>query len=69
MTRPGAIAGMLAGGLTDIFWFYNSGGIFDIYEIIPGFLAGSLVIIGVSLLTKPDPEMVEEFDRVKTAKL
>ncbi len=69
MTRPGAIAGMLAGGLTDIFWFYNSGGIFDIYEIIPGFLVGSLGIIGVSLLTKPDPEMVEEFDRVKTAKL
>ena len=69
MTRPGAIAGMLAGGLTDIFWFYNSGGIFDIYEIIPGFIVGSLVIIVVSLLTKPDPEMVEEFDRVKTTKL
>jgi len=68
MTRPGAIAGMLAGGLTDIFWFSNSGGIFDIYEIIPGFLAGSLVIVVVSLLTKPDPEMVEEFDRVKTTK-
>jgi len=68
MTRPGAIAGMLAGGLTDIFWFYNSGGIFDIYEIIPGFLMGSLVIIVVSLLTKPDPEMVEEFDRVKTTR-
>ncbi len=68
MTRQGAIAGMLAGGITDVVWFYSSGGIFNIYEIIPGFLIGSIVIVAVSLLTKPDEEIMEEFDSVKTTK-
>ncbi len=66
MTRQGAIAGMLAGGISDIFWFLKSGGIFDIYEIIPGFLIGCAVLILVSLATKPTQDMMDEFDSVKT---
>lgn len=66
MTRQGAIAGMLAGGISDIFWFLKSGGIFDIYEIIPGFIIGCVVLILVSLATKPTQEMMDEFDSVKT---
>lgn len=69
MTLPGAIAGMITGGVVDIIWFLKSGGIFDIYEIIPGFLASSLVIILVSLATKVPEEILREFDSVKTAKL
>jgi sodium/proline symporter len=69
MTLPGAIAGMLTGGIVDIVWFMNSGGIFDIYEIIPGFLASSVVIVLVSLATKLPEEIGREFDSVKTAKL
>jgi len=68
MTRQGAIAGMLAGGISDIFWFLKSGGIFDIYEIIPGFLIGCAVLILVSLATKPSQEIMDEFDSVKTMK-
>lgn len=68
MTLQGAVAGMVAGGLTDLFWYNMAGGIFDIYEIIPGFLAGSLAIILVSLATKVPAEIAEEFERAKLLK-
>ena len=50
MTRNGAVAGMLIGALTVVIWSNISGGIFDVYEILPGCLFASLAIIGVSLL-------------------
>ena len=57
---------MLTGGIIDLLWYNMSGGIFDIYEIIPGFVLSSIVIIVVSLVTKPEQEMLDEFDSVKT---
>ena len=65
MTLPGAIAGMVVGGVTDIVWSLMEGGIWDIYEIIPGFIASSIAIILFSMATHPTDEMLEEFDRVK----
>lgn len=65
MSLPGAIAGMIVGGVVDLIWYAMSGGIFDIYEIIPGFLASGLTIIVVSLATKVPEEIKEEFDRSK----
>lgn len=69
MTRQGAICGMIAGGGADLFWYYmkQAGfeGIFSIYEIIPGFIISSAVIIVVSLMTSVPEEITEEFDRVK----
>lgn len=65
MTLPGAIAGMVVGGVTDIIWSLNEGGIWDIYEIIPGFIASTIAIIVFSMLTHPTEDMLEEFDRVK----
>jgi len=67
MTLPGAAAGMIAGGAADIFWYNMSGGIFDIYEIIPGFIISSAVIIAVSLCTEVPKEITDEFDSVKKA--
>ena len=49
MTLPGAIAGMITGGVVDLLWYNLEGGIFDIYEIIPGFIASAAVIVIVSL--------------------
>ncbi len=69
MTRQGAIAGMLVGGIVDVVWYLLSGGIFDVYEIIPGFVLGSLAILLVSAITTPDQEMLDEFDKVKSAKI
>ena len=66
-TVQGAIAGMVAGGVVSIFWYNMSGGIFDIYEIIPGFLFSSLALVLVSLCTKVPAEIEEEFETVRKA--
>ena len=69
MTLSGAIAGMIVGGVTDLLWYNLSGGVFDIYEIIPGFIFSSLAIIIFSLVSKPSKEIVEEFESVKDAEI
>jgi len=53
MTRNGALAGMLAGAATVAIWGQLSGGLFDVYEILPGFIAGTLAIVAVSLCGTP----------------
>jgi sodium/proline symporter len=66
MTRNGAVAGLLAGGITVIVWYNLSGGIFDLYEIVPGFILGLIAIVVFSLLDKePAAELTEVFDRVQ----
>ena len=65
MNRHGALAGILLGGITVVVWKQLSGGLFDLYEIIPGFLLATLAIIIVSLLTaEPDAELQATFDEV-----
>lgn len=68
-TLPGAIVGMVAGGVTVFVWKYlvaPLGGAFAIYELLPAFLVGIAAIIIVSLLTKaPDKEIIEEFEAAK----
>jgi sodium/proline symporter len=65
MTLKGALGGILVGGVTVIAWKQMSGGIFDLYEIVPGFILSVITIIVVSLLDKkPSPEIEAEFDRV-----
>lgn len=65
MTKWGALAGIIIGGVTACVWWLLEGGIFDLYEIIPGFLFSCVAIIAVSLLTKIDKAIVEEFESVK----
>lgn len=65
MTVQGAVTGMIVGGVTDLIWYTQSGGIFDIYEIIPGFIFSTIAIIVVSLCTKVPKEILEEFDKAK----
>lgn len=68
MTLPGAIAGMITGGVVDFIWYMLQGGVFDLYEIIPGCISAAVVIIVVSLCTSVSKEITDEFDSVKTAK-
>jgi sodium/proline symporter len=64
MTRDGALAGIVVGGITVIVWKNLHGGIFELYEIVPGFLLSAASVVGVSLLgTPPSREIVEEFRR------
>jgi sodium/proline symporter len=48
MTRNGALAGMLVGGATVILWKQGSGGIFALYEMVPGVVLSGLAIWIVS---------------------
>lgn len=62
MTKNGALAGMVVGGLTVILWA-NLMSHTGVYEIIPAFLLSALAIVVVSLLDKkPDSVMEDEFD-------
>lgn len=66
MTRNGALAGLIAGGVTVIIWHNLKGGVFNIYEILPGFFACLIFAVAFSLLQKnKDAEMLAEFDKYK----
>ncbi|HEB7548772.1 TPA: sodium/proline symporter PutP, partial [Campylobacter coli] len=57
MTRIGAILGMITGAAVVVLWKNYLAELFNfpIYEIVPGFVAASAVIIIASLLTKVRP--------------
>lgn len=61
MTKWGALAGMIAGAATVIIW-ESIDRFAEVYEIIPGFIAGILAIIIVSVITpKPSGEIEADF--------
>ncbi|WP_407657834.1 sodium/proline symporter PutP [Marinobacter bohaiensis] len=65
MTRLGALAGIIVGGVTVVVWGNLSGGILDLYEIIPGFILATIAIVVVSLATpEPSQEIQDGFDKV-----
>lgn len=57
MTRNGALAGMVVGGLTVMLWKQGEGGIFALYEMIPGVALSVLAIWIVSVLDKKPTEL------------
>lgn len=66
MTANGVITGIILGAGSVVIWKLNSQptGIFSLYEIIPGFIFGSLGVIVGSLLDKPPSEAIlEQYDR------
>ena len=66
MTRNGAVAGIVAGALTVIVWKQLEGGIFDIYEIVPGFILALIAVIVASLIDiTPSIEIRQEFAQVR----
>lgn len=73
MNKWGALAGMLSGAATVIVWkevLSKMGGVFAIYELLPGFIAALIFIVVISLITRaPSREITEEFDSVKTAQV
>jgi sodium/proline symporter len=51
MRRRGALAGILVGGLTVPVWRQLEGGVFDLYELVPGFAFSTVAIIVATLLS------------------
>ena len=67
-TAPGAIAGLICGGITDVVWHYipaSVAKIFGLYEILPAFIVCLVVTVIVSLLTKPNAEVITKFEEYK----
>ena len=64
MSRNGALAGMIVGASTVIFWKqYN---FFGLYEIIPGFIAGLLAIVVFSFIgKKPSEAALQRFENAR----
>lgn len=62
MTAAGALAGLVAGSVTVLVWGNLSGGLFDLYELLPAFIAALLAIVAASLLSERgecDPRLAE----------
>ncbi|MBN8413659.1 sodium/proline symporter PutP [Halomonas denitrificans] len=68
MNQWGALAGIVVGGVTVVAWAELSGGLFDLYEIVPGVIFAYIAIVVVSLATQePSREITEEFDTLEDA--
>ena len=69
--RQGVLAGLVTGGVMVFVWKFcvrPLGGVWNVYELLPAFIAASVVIVVVSLLTKkPDEEIEKIFDEVNQA--
>lgn len=67
-TAPGAVAGLVCGGVVDVIWHYipsSVSPIFGLYEIVPAFLACLVVTVVVSLCTKQNEEVAAKFEEYK----
>jgi sodium/proline symporter len=68
MTRNGAAAGLIVGAVTVVVWKQLSGGIFEVYEILPGFILSTIAVVVVSRFgPAPEGRVVEDFDRTVVA--
>lgn len=66
MNYAGALAGIISGFVVDIVWFKFFASSTGLYEIVPGFLAGLIMTVIVSLVTKaPSEEVAGIFDNAK----
>ena len=64
LSYKGAVAGVVAGALTDVLWYLFLSGPTGVYELLPGFAVGMLACVIVSLLDKaPGKEVTDIFDR------
>ena len=66
MNKAGALAGIIVGGVTVVVWKQLTGGLFDLYEIIPGVIFAFAAIIVVTLATAAPARSIEEkFEEVE----
>ena len=66
MTAISAVIGMVVGAVTVVVWSNLSGGLFELYEIVPGFLFASLSIVFVNLFKLEQNEStLSQYDDVQ----
>jgi sodium/proline symporter len=68
-SRNGAIATIVVGAVTVVVWKQLSGGLFDLYEIVPGFLFATIVGVAFSKLSPPRAEVKMQFSEFEQSLL
>ena len=64
LTYKGAIAGVAGGAVVDVLWYIFLSGSTGIYELLPGFAAGLILAVAVSLIDKePSKEVLAIYDK------
>jgi sodium/proline symporter len=63
----GVAVGMWAGAVVVVAWRQLEGGLFDLYEMVPGVLAAASTIALISRLRPPDREAVRRYDAYQKA--
>jgi len=67
-TFKGAVAGIFVGAVVDIVWLAFIG--LGVYEILPGFVAGLIAAVVVTLIDKePAPEVQALFDKASSGEI
>ena len=67
ITKFGAISGMIVGALTVIVWKELEGGIFEIFELLPGFVLSWIAIVIFSKYGTSNPDSIaKKFDEVQS---
>lgn len=70
MTKESAVAGMIVGGAVVFIWGNMTGGIFELYEMVPAFFLSCIVIVITTFLGKePSKEIQDEFDSVMSSEI
>jgi len=68
MTRNGALAGIIVGGITVLIW--KQFALFGLYEIVPGFIFSCIAIYIVSISdAMPSQVILDEFEQVNNSKI
>ena len=66
ITKSGAIAGMISGALTVIIWKQLEGGIFEVYELLPGFIIATICILLFSKKNEVSSTTINTFEEMHT---
>ncbi|QDE30640.1 sodium/proline symporter PutP [Shewanella polaris] len=61
-SRNGAIATILVGAITVVVWKQMTGGLFELYEIVPGFVLAMLFGVIISKVSPPTQNTIADFN-------
>jgi sodium/proline symporter len=65
ISAVGALAGMITGALTVLIWKQIEGGIFELYELLPGFIFSLIMILIFSKIYPAKREVVDNYKNIR----
>ena len=66
--RVSHLSTLVVGAVTVVVWKQLSGGLFDLYEIVPGFILCWLAVVVVSRAGEPSARVLADYDKVADAR-